>query len=256
MFDATIMTLALNVTALTTAYWVCLIVGGGLLLISTFLGSHADADIDAGDALDAIHGAHMDADFDADIHADFDADISADVHADVGADTDLATHAGHADAAHGALAGLSTWFSIRFLIFAVAVFGALGVILTHMTDLADTRATLVLAIALAGGLAVGQLVHQLLRMVQRTSGDSTPQPWDYVNKLARVTIAINPPRKGQVALLVGQTRRYVAAVAHRSRADFNVGDEVVVVAYRAGISEVISRNEHEALQSSNRGGAP
>ena len=253
MFDATIMTLALNVTALTTGYWVCLIVGGGLLLISTVLGSHADADMDASDALDAIHGAHMDADFDADIHADFDADISADVHADVGADTDLATHAGHADAAHGAWAGLSTWFSIRFLIFAIAVFGALGVILTYLTE---TGATLVLAIALAGGLAVGQFVHQLLRMVRRTSGDSTPQPWDYVNELARVTIAINPPRKGQVALLVGQTRRYVAAVAHRSRADFNVGDEVVVVAYRAGIAEVISRSEHEALQSSNRGGAP
>ena len=253
MLDATMMTLALNVTALTTAYWVCLIVGGGLVVVSTVLGSHADADVDVGDALDAIHGAHMDADFGADIHGDFDADISADVHADVGADTDLATHAGHADAAHGALTGLSTWFSIRFLIFAVAVFGALGVILTYLTG---TGATLVLAIALAGGLAVGQLVHQLLRMVRRTSGDSTPQPWDYVNKLARVTIAINPPKKGQIALLVGQTRRYVAAVAHRSRADFNVGDEVVVVAYRAGIAEVISRAEHEALQPSNRGGAP
>jgi hypothetical protein len=253
MFEATMMTLALNLTALTTVYWVCLIVGGGLLVVSTVLGSHADADIDAGGALDAIDGAHMDADFGADIHGDFDADISADVHADVGADTDLATHAGHADAGHGALAGLSTWFSIRFLVFAVAVFGALGVILTHLTE---TGAALVLAIALAGGVAVGQCVHQLLRSVRRTSGDSTPQPWDYVNKLARVTIAINPPNKGQVALLVGQTRRYVAAVAYQSQAAFDIGDEVVVVAYRAGIAEVISRSEHEAYQRSNRGGAP
>lgn len=243
MFEATMMTLALNLTALTTVYWVCLIVGGGLLAVSTVLGSHADADVDVGHALDAADGIDFDADFDVDGGLD----------ADVDADVDIGGHVDHADAVHGASAGLSTWFSIRFLVFAIAVFGALGVILTYLTG---TEATLVLAIALAGGLAVGQLVHQLLRMVRRTSGDSTPQPWDYVNKLARVTIAINPPKKGQIALLVGQTRRYVAAVAHRSQADFSVGDEVVVVAYRAGIAEVISRTEHEALQPSNRGGAP
>jgi hypothetical protein len=236
MFDLGTMILALDVSFLTAVYWACLIAGGGLLVISTVLGSHADADIDAGDALDAIHGAHAD--------ADFDADISADVHADVGADTDLTAHGAHTDVAHGGAAGLSTWFSIRFLIFAVAVFGALGVILTHLSQ---TKAELVLLIALAGGVAVGQVVHQLLRAVRRTSGDSTPQPRDYVSKLARVTIAINPPNKGQIALSVGNSRRYVAAVAQRPQVNFNVGDEVVVVAYRAGIAEVISRAEHEAL---------
>jgi hypothetical protein len=217
MFDPAMMTLAINVAALTTVYWVCLIVGGGLLAISTVLGSNTDADLDVADAADALDGA--------DAGADFDADVGGDV-------------------AHGGAAALSAWFSIRFLVFAVAVFGALGVILTHLSQ---TKAELVLVIALAGGVAVGQFVHQLMRMVRRTSGDSTPQPRDYVDKLARVTIAINPPKKGQVALTVGHTRRYVAAIAQRPQVNFNVGDEVVVVAYRAGIAEVVSRAEHEAL---------
>ena len=126
--------------------------------------------------------------------------------------------------------------------FFVAIFGAVGVILRHLTDL---QTGLTLAVALVGGLIVGQVAHQTFRVIQRTSGDSTPRPQDYVNRLARVTIAIAPPKKGEVTLQVRSARRFVPAVASGEPQGFNTGDEVVVVGYRAGVAQVISREEFE-----------
>jgi len=229
MIDPATLIMALNVGLLTTVYWVCLIVGGGLVAVSALGGGDADADVDV----------------DVDVDVSLDAEVDADFEADFEADVDVA---GAAEGAHAGAAALSTWFSLRFLIFAVAVFGAVGVILTHMTG---TGAKLVLAVALAGGLAVGQIVHQAMRAIRRSSGDSTPQPRDYVNKLARVTIAIRPPDKGEICLQVAGGQRYIAAVSQRRDAEFGIGDEVVVVAYRAGIAEVISRAQHEESTPAN-----
>jgi len=219
-----------NLSALATVYWVCLIVGGGLLVISALSGTDSGADADAGSALDS--------DISTDIHAEVDSDGA--LHA--GTDTDVGTDLAHA--AHGGHAALSTWFSIRFMVFFMAVFGALGVILTHLTR---TGLGWSLAIAVGGGLVAGQAVHQLLRALRRTSGDSTPQPEDYVNKLARVTVGVVPPHKGEVALNVRGGERYVPAVAVRSDAKFEVGEQVVVVAYRGGLAEVVSRAQHESM---------
>lgn len=103
MFDPLTLTLALNLTMLTAVYWVCLIVGGGLLVISTVSGADTNADVGG------------------DFEADFDAELDADM--------DLETEIDHVEALHGGAMTLSTWFSIRFLVFAMAVFGALGVVL-------------------------------------------------------------------------------------------------------------------------------
>jgi hypothetical protein len=92
-------------------------------------------------------------------------------------------------------------------------------------------------------------VHQLLRALQRHAGNSTPQPQDYVNRLGRVTIGINGGAAGEVALQVRGGERYVPAVASGADARFAVGDEVVVVAYRSGVAEVVSRPEYERTRS-------
>lgn len=206
---------------LTSAYWVCLIVGGGLLIISSLGGGDSDVDV-GGDALDV------------DLQPDFDADFQADLSHDV----DFSTDHVHA------ISGLSTWFSVRFMVFFTAFFGACGVVLTHLSQLAPW---LVLLISLVGGLLVGQGVHQLIRFIRRTSGDSTPGPQDYVDKLARVTIALTPQGKGEVALRVGGSQRYMPAVSRRSDAQFHHGDQVVVVAYRDGALEVVSREDYRQL---------
>jgi hypothetical protein len=206
------------------AYWISLILGGGLLVLSLISGhGHHDFDSDTGGL---------------DFHPHGDTDANADADApDLG-------HIGviHADVAHahaGSASQLSTWLSIRFAVFFLAMFGAVGVILTHMTDLTP-RLTLTLAVA--GGALVGQGVHHLFRLIRRTSGNSTPQPIDYVNKLARVTIGISPPDPGEVVLQVRGGERYVPAVAGCA---FAIGDEVVVAGYRAGVAEVVSRAQYE-----------
>ena len=98
MLDTTMTIPAISVPELTTVYWVCLIVGGGLLLISSIAGTDADAG--------------------------FDADVDVDVDVDAGVD------AGHAHAS-----ALASWFSIQFIVFFMAMFGLVGVTLTHLTRL-------------------------------------------------------------------------------------------------------------------------
>ena len=236
MSDSMMMNLAEFVPPLTTVYWICLIVGGGLLLISTVAGGHGDADVggdfggDVGDvSLDALVGAdfHGPGDLPADLHAM--GDISGDVHAD---------HAGATSPA--------SWFSIQFVVYFMAMFGVIGVSLTH---LADTGAGVTLALASAGGMIVGQSVHQLLRKLRRSSGNSTTQLADYVNKIARVTIDMSHQNTGEVALHMGNAERFLPAVSKRDDAKFSRGDAVAVVEYQGGVAQVVSREEFEFLSN-------
>lgn len=217
--------LALTGNWLVSAYWFCLILGGGLLLISVLAG----------------HGSAADAGVDAAAH------VGWDTHVDAGVPADFAPDAAHADlphgaAAHGAAMGLSSWFSLRFVVFFLAAFGAVGVALTHLTPVG---AGAVFALALGGGVAVGQGAHQLFRYILRTSGDSAPRPWDYVNKLGRVAVTINGAAKGEVELHVRGGTRRVPAVAADAARRFPAGDEVVVIGYEAGVAQVVSRAEFE-----------
>ncbi len=214
--------------ALTTAgmlYLICLIVGGGLLLVSTFLGGDADVDVDGG----------ADFDFDADPDIDFDGDV--DLDADVAADAP----------------GLSItdWFSTRFLVYFAAAFGLVGTVLTYTSAMGSTA---ILVSALVGGVIVGQLVHQVFRALRKTSGNTQTTRRDYVNRRARVTIAIEPPRRGEVALRVRGRERFVPSTSQRSDDRFVVGDSVAIVAFDNGTAEVVSLREYEFLAESKAGG--
>ena len=246
MLEPDLMTVvAVGGGVLTTVYWACAVVGVGLMLVSALGGHHADGDVDVDFHVDVDvdAGAGIDTDFSADV----DADVGVDVHADGGidgpADGDLAHHA---DGIAAEASSLATWFSIRFLVFFVAVFGLLGVVLTHMTQ-AGPLGTF--GVAVLGGLVAGQGVHQLFRALRRSSGNTAPSLADYVNKTARVTIAIKPPDRGEIALNVRGGQRYVPATSRRSDTSFNVGDEVAVVDYRGNAAEVVSRKEFEFLNT-------
>lgn len=237
----------------TSAYWFCLIVGGGLLLVSA-LGTHgSDTNVDA----DGLAGGDLDGDFSGDM-TDGDFDVGGHVDADGGfhemdVPVDAGVHHGGVaigHAGHGATMWLSSWFSTRFVVFGVATFGAVGVIMTHVMG---ARPGLTVAIALVSGAVVGQAVHQLFRSLRRSSGNSAPRPADYIQKLARVTIAIKPPDKGEVAIQVRGTERYVPAITDASDG-FAYGDNVVVTAYRGGVAEVISRETFERQYRAQMGG--
>ena len=252
MFESLLLALAFEFPALTSLYWFGLIVGGGLILISTVFGSSSGADID----VDLDVGGDLDfggdVDVAVDVEADFDVEADLDVGGDVDADVSVgATGAGmHVD--HAAALSLASWFSIRFVVYFMAVFGFVGLVLTYTTTL-DTRVAAL--ISLGSGLMVGQGVHQLIRFLQRTSGNSALRPEDYVNKIARVTIGIVPPRTGEIAVPVVRGERYIPALAKRGDVTFKAGEQVAVVAYRGGVAEVISRQEYEFLRDKHEGGS-
>jgi membrane protein implicated in regulation of membrane protease activity len=206
--------------SLSAVYIVCLIVGGGLLIVSTLFGGDADADI----------GADVGADIDVDVDADVDMDVSGDATTDAGA--------AHAPS----VLSLTNWFSVSFLIYFAAMFGLVGTTLTYLSD-ASSGAVLIWAVA--GGLIVGQGVHQLLRYLRRSSGDSQITRQDFVNQTGRVTVAIAPGRTGEVAVHIRGGERFVAAVARRSDESFNAGDPIGVVGFSGGKAEVVSRKEFE-----------
>ena len=201
--------LALAVPVLTTAYWICLIVGGGLLIVSTVAGGDADGGMDA------------------------------DVSGDVDVDTDM-------DAGHAHASSLASWFSMHFVVYFMALFGLLGVTLTYLTE---QSAAVILACALGAGIVAGQGVHQLLRKLRRSSGDSTPKPEDYLNKLGRVTVTVTSDKKGEVALRVGRAERFVPAVSKRADQTFQSGERVGVVGYEEGVLQVVSQQEYEFVTS-------
>ncbi len=246
MFDPILLDMAISFPTLITLYWICLIVGGGLLVISTFLGG----DHHAGGDMDMDVGGDIDLGGDVDVGGDL--SVDAHVDADVGMDPDVSTDGGgelNIEQAHAM--SLASWFSIRFLTYFMAAFGVVGVVLTHMSEFGSGATA---AWAVLAGLVVGQCVHQIMRGLSRNSGNSALGPKDYINKLARVTVTITYPRKGEVAVPVIRGERFVPAIAKRANTKFKVGDQVAVVAYRGGIAEVVSREEYEFL-TSNKGGS-
>jgi hypothetical protein len=179
-----------------------------------------------------------------DLGADASADVGADVDADVGHDLQM----GHA-APHGV--SLATWFSLQFLIYFLAAFGLIGTTLTYASSVTSR---LVMLIALVGGAVVGQVAHQSIRALKRSGVGSDPSKDDYLNRIARVTIAIAPPRRGEVAVATRTGERYVPAASKRSDDAFAQGDRVVVTGFNNGVAEVVSRREYEFVTDAQPGG--
>ncbi len=204
-------------------YIIALIVGGGLLLLSVLFGSHGGTDVHA----DLSGGMGMDAHAGGDLHH--------------GVDTEH--HGGHG-------LSLSSWFSMQFAVYFLVTFGLLGTTLTYV---ARVRSGVVLACATIGALVVGQLVHQALRALKRSGVGSDLTPDDYLNKAARVTIALEASRRGEVALPSRNGERFLAAVARRGDDRFKVGDRVVVVGLSNGVAEVVSKEEYEFVNEPKSG---
>ena len=225
--------LAGGIAGLSAVYVICLIIGGGLLVVSLLFGGDSDAGVDA----DGAAGVDVDGDIDVDVSADAGPDL----------DVDTTVHGGHL--AHDG-ASLASWISVRFLIYFAATFGMVGTVLTYTTD---SRPLVVLLVALGVGLVVGQAVQQTVRYIQRTSGDSSTSSRDYVNSTGRVTVAIRPGRQGEVACDVRGGERFLPAFARRAEETFAVGEIVGVVAFANGTAEVVSRKEFEFLHETERG---
>jgi hypothetical protein len=222
---------------LTGIYVFCLIVGGALLIISTVFGGDHDVEMDGG--LDLDLGGDVDVSDALDVGgADLDLDVDVDADALGGDHLDSAGDVGH----HAGGLGLSNWLSMRFLVYFAAMFGLVGTVLTYMTDVS---AISILGAALLSGIVMGQFVHQTIRMLQRTSGNSEFATTDFLQKTARVTVALRPPARGEVGVRLGDREVFVPAIAQRSDDVFETGAQVVITSYSGGLAEVVSRQEFE-----------
>ncbi len=223
---------ALELPSLSGVYIVCLIVGGGLLVVSTVFGGDHDGAVDA------------DVDLDIDMDLDVDLDVDGGIDGGLDLDGDMAADADGVDfgADHHGLLDISTWFSVRFLVYFAAVFGLFGTVLTYMTELTPM---VVLVISLCTGLAIGQGVHQVIRSLKSSGGNSQVSIEDFLNQPARVTVAVKPPSRGEVGVRIGNREHYIPAVAHRSDDSFQAGEAVVIVEYSGGLAAILSRQEYE-----------
>lgn len=221
------------------AYVIALVVGGGLVAISALFGGEADHDVDfdvgGADFHGDFGGADVHGDFDvagADLHGDFDVGHGADVHGDAFEVDEGGIH-------------LADWFSVRFVIYFAAMFGLTGTVLTTMTDMGRGN---VLVVAIFGGIVVGQIVHQMMRWLKKSSSDSSTRTTDYIDRPGRVTVGIQPNGRGEVAIQVRDGERSLPAVARREDDSFAIGSQVAVVEVRGGTAVVVSRKEHDFLK--------
>ncbi len=215
------------------AYVIALIVGGGLVVISALFGGGSHHDVELGveiDGADALDGVGVDG---AELHGDFDADA------------DAGMNAGGADLDDGGL-HLTDWFSLRFVVYFAAMFGATGTTLTTMTDM--NRGTILLS-SVVVGVIVGQIVHQTMRWLKRSGSDSSTRAADYVDRPGRVTVSIPVKGRGEVAIQIHDGERCLPAVAQRDDESFASGARVVVLSVEGGAAVVVSREEHEFLKT-------
>lgn len=205
-----------------SVYLLCLIVAGGIALLSAF-----------GDFLDL----GVDADTDLDLDLDFDGGGEFADLADAG-DVDLG--AGSAPSA--------AIFSLRSIIFALFGFGAAGTALTTLG--VSPTSPLTVALAVGAGLSVGAAVGALLAYLKRSDTRSRPGDEGYRGLTGRVVLPLRVDSPGRVVVRRGPREHSVRALPHpAASSDPDHWTRVVVVEMRNGIAYVgpLEEDEEELL---------
>lgn len=178
---------------MTAFYLFCLIVGGGLLLVS-LLGWDSDADVDT----------------------DLDFDAEADADQPGGFDSDAGW-------------GLAREFlSVRGLIYLLAGVGATGLLLEAFTD---APATLTALFALMTGILAAVAAGALYGWVRHSESGTVPRGHDHLVGLpARVVLPVVAGQRGKVCLRSGGREiELLARLYGRDDADCPRGTTVVIV---------------------------
>jgi membrane protein implicated in regulation of membrane protease activity len=216
-----------------TLYVICMVAGGGLVLLSAF---GADGDVDGIDA-DGI-------DIDADAGLDFDADAGAEIGGGGGGGGAGEVAAGAMTVSNDANAIATTagrdalWrtlFSFRFWTFASAFFGLTGVTLTFTTGLLSG---MVAALAGATGAGIGLLADRTIRFMRRREVDSTIHMHDLVGREATVLLPVSKERPGKIRVQVGPREvEYLATTDEET--PFARGDSAIVIDFSGDRARVV-----------------
>jgi membrane protein implicated in regulation of membrane protease activity len=221
------------------AYLFALIVGLGILVVQSMMGTHgAHGGVDAHASLDAHADAH--AALGSGSHAALGTHGSASEHAELHADAGVAdagaTHgAGHPapTAAHAAAHHRDTTFgtglvalflSTRFWIFAFLGFGLSGSILSYLFS--NVSGLVTFATAVVAGVLSGLTASLSFRALQRTSSLPAANTSAAVGRVARVLVPCAKGSVGQVRILLdGQT---VDLVAKTKELRIEKGEDVLI----------------------------
>ena len=203
-----------------TAYVFCLVLGGGLLLLSVL----GDAFGDAGGDLDLGGSVEIDAG-------------SVDL-GDAGVDA----HGHGSDPSHA-----SRILSIRTLTYALFGFGAVGTLLTFF---GSANSLTVLGTALVGGLLAGSLVTSAFRYLETTDTGAQASDISFIGLSGTVTIPISADSAGAVSVRRGQRKISLRALPHESVGDADPTDwrSVVVVDMENGVARVAPVGEDLSLE--------
>lgn len=166
--------------------------------------------------------------------ADFDGDVDVDIDADVDLDVDL-----DADLAGGWFGdSVSGMLSIRSLVFFLAGFGAIGLVMGMVWGHAAVATAITAGIAGVAGAYTNSALTSWLKRNQ-VSGELSK---DHLEGTAgRVSVPVEAGRKGKVTVEVEGRPVQLTAAQYRSGDVLQVGDRVVVVELDEGGTALVAR---------------
>ncbi len=170
-----------------------------------------------------------DADFDFDADSDFDFDVDADV------DVDVDTQGGAIEAATGVSEWVSSLLTFRTVIFFLAFFGAVGIVLSLLAY--SEPVPFISATGL--GLIAGATNARLMAYLKRSETSSHLTQREIAGSTARVVLPVAQERRGRVEVDMGGQPQFMVALPYRPNAsEMEPGSQVVVVEVREGTAFV------------------
>lgn len=194
-----------------TVYVFCLVLGGGLLLLSLASGDSTDLDVDMG----------------------VDVGVDMDVDADVGADAGAGTAA-------------QKIFSFRGLIYGLFGFGLTGTILStlELSTLPTAGASVV------AGILSSILVTSVFNYLRTTDSGYLPGDHTFPGASGRVVLPISADSAGAVVVVRSGREIRLRALPHPSGAGDPAGwTEVMVIEMDDGVARVAPLEDQQLLES-------
>lgn len=200
-----------------TAYVFCLVLGGGLLLLSLASGDSTELDVD------------MDVEVDLDMGVDAGADLDADVAPDA-----------------GAVSAAQKIFSFRGLIYGLFGFGLTGTILStlELSPLPTAGASVV------AGVLSSVLVTSVFNYLRATESGYLPGDATFAGASGRVVLPISAEAPGAVVVVRGGREVRLRALPHASGAGDPTGwTRVMVIEMDDGVARVAPVEDGQLLDS-------
>lgn len=171
-------------------------------------------------------------------------DVFGDAEIDIDVDGELDL-SGDASGGHDTHA--TKIFSFRTVVYALFGVGAVGTPLT----LLGSGDAVVLASAVAGGLASAALIHASFRYLERTDSGSHPGDASFVGLPGTVTLPLSPGVPGTVAIERGGRRIALRALPHSTEDGDDVSgwSRVVVVDMTDGVARVSPVEEDLGIET-------